>query len=162
MNLEKIIRTLREAPAAEATPTADDAPAGYDNDRGARWVPGYWRKHHSETNDGSRTDRVRDLVWDVANHDIHDLVEAQETLSSLHERLKETETYDHILYRPLKETVEAVCADLGLTPDWSRWTGDGWLPPTSRYQWQTMWGPPEPGLRAPSPPSARRPYGPGP
>jgi hypothetical protein len=160
MSLEKTIRNLREASSAEAKPGSTDEDSV--ENRGTAWIPGYYRKHHSETNDGSRTDRVRDLVWDVANHDIHDLVEAQETLSALHERLKETETYDGILYRPLKETVEAVCADLGLTPDWSRWTGDGWLPPTSGHQWQTMWARPEPGLRAPSPPPAPRPHGPGP
>ncbi len=160
MTLEKTIRTLREAPATEATPAAD-GPAGYDNDRGTRWVPGYYRKHHSETNDGSRTDKVRDLVWDVANHGIHDIFEAQKTLSALHERLRETETYDTILYRPLKETVEAVCADLGLTPDWSRWTGDGWLPPTSRQLWQTFWAP-GCSLRAPLPPPGLPLRGPGP
>lgn len=71
--------------------------------------------------------------------------------------MKETETYDTILYRLLKETVEAVCADLGLTPDWSRWTGDGWLPPTSGYQWQTMWAPPEPGIDFPRPTNGRLP-----
>ena len=105
---------------------------------------------------------MRGLVWDVLNHDIDDLVEAQRTLAALHERLKETETYDEILFRPLKETVEAVCADLGLTPDWSRWTGDGWLPPTTLKQWQVLWRPPEPGLTAPSPPKAPAPHGPAP
>jgi hypothetical protein len=156
MSLQKTIRTLREAPAAEATPAAG-GPADYDNDRGTAWVPGYWRKHHSETNDGSRKDLVRDLVWDVANHDIDDIFKAQRTLSELHERLKETETYDEFLFQPLRETVEAVCADLGLTPDWSRWTGDGWLPPTSRYQWQTMWGPPQPEIYAASARECRSP-----
>ena len=27
---------------------------------------------------------------------------------------------------PLNETVERLCNDLGLDPDWSRWTGDDW------------------------------------
>ncbi len=165
MSLEKTIRTLREAPAAEPGSPAGGA-ANDDDDRGTDWIPGHYRKHHSEVNDGSRADRVRDLIWDVANHDIHDLVEAQQTLEKLHERLKDTETYDTILYRPLKETVEAVCADLGLNPDWSRWTGDGWLPPTSGHLWQTFWAPPEDcpwkTVKAPSPPPAPRPHGPGP
>lgn len=118
----------RPSSATPAPPDGDSV-----ENRGTAWSPGFYRKHHSEVNAGSRTDRLRDLVWDVANHDIHDIFEGQRTLSKLHERLRETETYDEILFRPLKETVEAVCADLGLTPDWSRWTGDGWLPPTSGY-----------------------------
>jgi hypothetical protein len=46
------------------------------------------------------------------------------------------------LYRPLRESVEAICADLGLTPDWSRWTDDGFPPDTrtSRHEWKSVWG----------------------
>jgi hypothetical protein len=27
----------------------------------------------------------------------------------------------------VRETVERLCRDLGLNPDWSRWDGEGWI-----------------------------------
>jgi hypothetical protein len=43
----------------------------------------------------------------------------------------------------LKEAVAAICEDLGLNPDWSRWTDDGFPQPTEnpRRAWQRMWKP---------------------
>jgi len=39
--------------------------------------------------------------------------------------------------RPLRETVERLCGDLALSPDWSRWDGEGWMaddrPARSRF-----------------------------
>lgn len=87
--------------------------------------------------------RIRDNVWDVMNHEIEDLYQSQELLDSLHERLTEGERYDSVLYRPLRESVEAICKDLGLAPDWSRWTEDGFPPDTRnpRHNWASMWRP---------------------
>lgn len=31
--------------------------------------------------------------------------------------------------RPLREIVEHYCRYFRLSPDWSRWTGEGWAPP---------------------------------
>jgi hypothetical protein len=87
--------------------------------------------------------RVRDNVWDVMNHEITDIYPAQETLDNLHERLTEGERYDSFLYQPLRESVEAICKDLGLTFDSSRWTEDGFPPDTRnpRPDWASFWRP---------------------
>ena len=87
--------------------------------------------------------RVRDNVWDVMNHEITDIFRAQETLDDLHERLTEGDRYDSLLYRPLRESVEAICNDLGISPDWSRWTEDGFSPETrtTRRHWPSFWAP---------------------
>ena len=43
------------------------------------------------------------------------------------ERLDNDEVYIGLEDRPLRETVERLCHDLGLSPDWSRWEGDDWI-----------------------------------
>jgi hypothetical protein len=85
--------------------------------------------------------KIRDIVWDAINHEITDILPAQEILDDLHERFVESDRYDAFLYRPLRESVEAICKDLGLSPDWSRWTDDGFPPDTraSRYDWKSCW-----------------------
>ena len=85
--------------------------------------------------------KIRDNVWDVINREITDLLPSHEVLDALHERLTEGERYDAFVFRPLRESVEAICADLGLSPDWSRWTDDGFPPdsPEPRYDWPDMW-----------------------
>ena len=85
--------------------------------------------------------KIRDNVWDVVNREVTDIYPAQEVLDDLHERLTEGERYDTFVFRPLRESVEAICADLGLSPDWSRWTDDGFPPdtPPARYDWPDMW-----------------------
>jgi hypothetical protein len=87
--------------------------------------------------------KIRDNVWDVLDHEVEDVYLAQEVLDALHERLTEGERYDAFLHRPLRESVQAICGDLGLTPDWSRWTDDGFPPETriSRKDWASMWRP---------------------
>jgi hypothetical protein len=49
-----------------------------------------------------------------------------DVLEALEERLHEDEAYVDLEQAPLRETVERLCADLELTPDWSRWEGEGW------------------------------------
>jgi len=86
--------------------------------------------------------KVRDAVFDVVNREIKDPEPAYEILDALHERLTEGERYDAFIHRPLKQAVAAVCNDLGLHPDWSRWTGDGWPPPpvgVPRRFWDETW-----------------------
>jgi hypothetical protein len=41
----------------------------------------------------------------------------------------ESERFQRLLNGPLKDAVAAICADLGLRPDWSQWTEDGFPPP---------------------------------
>ena len=37
----------------------------------------------------------------------------------------EVPAYDELQDRALREVVEQLCGDLGLTPDWSDWTDEG-------------------------------------
>ncbi|HWF01430.1 MAG TPA: hypothetical protein VG248_16640 [Caulobacteraceae bacterium] len=116
--------------AAASPPAANDG--GFPSGRLPRDYPSAHRN------------KVRDAIFDVINREVTDIYPAQETLDLLYERLIEGERYDAFVHRPLKEAVAAICDDLGLHPDWSRWTDDGFPPrPTgeSGYDWQDCWGP---------------------
>ena len=65
-----------------------------------------------------------------------------DALDGLHERLIEFETQDRFLSRPWRECVDAICADLGLTPDWSRWSEEtGFVGPVGKpdVKWNMLW-----------------------
>jgi hypothetical protein len=50
----------------------------------------------------------------------------------MEERLEEDEAYMELTGRPLREVVGQMCADIGLTVDWTGWHENGWMdPPTS-------------------------------
>lgn len=68
--------------------------------------------------------QVRDAVVEVINHEIDDYYRAPRLLDDLYERLWEGERYDAFVYRPLDEVVAAICADLGIEVDRSRWKPD--------------------------------------
>jgi len=77
-------------------------------------------------------DRVRDLVGHAIAAEVDNGEALKDCLDAMDERLDEDEAYEDYADRPLRETVERLCADLGLTPDWSLWTDDGWaLPPAA-------------------------------
>ena len=46
---------------------------------------------------------------------------------ALDERLEDDEAYRDFEDRPIEETVRRLCDDLCLSPNWSRWDGDGWI-----------------------------------
>jgi hypothetical protein len=87
--------------------------------------------------------QIRDRVYEVINSEITDVYKAHEVLDDLYDRLREGDRYDDIVFRPIREAVAAICDDLGLNPDWSRWTDHGWMPRTSgpNYVWQQVWAP---------------------
>jgi hypothetical protein len=132
---EQDLAALR-AGGAPAAPTVDPEAWVFPDDPG-----GLKKRDHPS----AHRNRIRDNVWDVINHEtsITDLLPSHEVLDDLHERLTEGERYDGVLYRPLRESVAAICKDLGLTPDWSRWTEDGFPPDTRnpRPDWPSMWRP---------------------
>jgi hypothetical protein len=116
--------------AAASPPAANDG--GFPSGRLPRDYPSAHRN------------KIRDSVFDAINREVTDIYPAQETLDVLYERLIEGERYDAFVHRPLREAVQAICDDLGLNPDWSRWTDDG-FPPRPQgergYVWQDCWGP---------------------
>ena len=63
-----------------------------------------------------------------------------ERSAAMDERFEWDEAYDDVRDQPFREVVERLCKDIGLTPDWSDWTEDGWpeLPkrgPAARPSW---------------------------
>ncbi|MDB5481016.1 MAG: hypothetical protein JWO83_2069 [Caulobacteraceae bacterium] len=132
---EQDLAALREGRAPTAPAVDPDAWTPPDD-------PG---RKKTRDHPSAHRNRVRDNVWDVINHEtsITDLLPSYEVLDDLHERLTEGERYDSFLYRPLRESVEAICKDLGLTFDASRWTEDGFPPDerTKRCDWPSMWRP---------------------
>ena len=75
---------------------------------------------------GAREQQVRELVLNVAERECETLEAFDEISEALQERLDYDEAYDESGQRPVRQTVERLCKDLGLTPDWSRWAGEGW------------------------------------
>ena len=77
----------------------------------------------------AKKDKVEDVMIDVIDAEVGD-AGARECRYALDERLDEDEAYEDLADKPLREIVERLCVDLGLTPDWSQWDGEGWaLPP---------------------------------
>jgi len=76
--------------------------------------------------------KIREIGLETLPEDIETPERAEALLSDLTERLGE-ERMDPAFYRllngPIKDAVAAICSDLGLRPDWSQWTEDGFPPP---------------------------------
>jgi len=77
-------------------------------------------------------DKIRQIGLETLMEDVEPCECAEALLSDLTERPGE-ERMDPAFYRllngPIKDAVAAICADLGLRPDWSQWTEDGFPPP---------------------------------
>jgi hypothetical protein len=107
---------------------------------------------------------------ETAPQDITDEVETPERPERLlddHDlvlRLRlEDPVFCRLLEGPLKDAVAAICADLGLKPDWSLWTEDGFPPPGGGEEedWIAFFAPegdtaPAPAPNRPPPPTAPR------
>ena len=70
--------------------------------------------------------------------------ESEAAEDALYEALEERLSHDvaYILagQRPLRQVVEQLCGELGLTPDWSGWTeGEGWPDPKDAPPYRSRW-----------------------
>jgi hypothetical protein len=74
----------------------------------------------------AREEKVRELVLTVAEREAADSESLDALEAALEERLERDSAYFDCGVRPLRQSVERLCHDLGLSPDWSRWTGEGW------------------------------------
>jgi hypothetical protein len=111
--------------------------------------PGWYRTLLPRNYPSAHRNKIREAVWSAMNITITDLREAHEKLDDLYEWLSEGERYDEFVELPFKEAVAAICDDLGLKPDWSRWNGEGFNQPppgAPRREWQNVW---QPRLRPP-------------
>ena len=75
-------------------------------------------------------ERVMGQVSVAIAREVESEAEECERLAALMERLDDDWAYDEVEDRPLREVVKQLCTDLGLTPDWSDWTEEGWPEPT--------------------------------
>ena len=83
----------------------------------------------------TREGQVRELVIAVAYDDIADESDVERLDRELDERMLEDHAWWSDPARPLREVVERYCDWFGLSPDWSRWLGDGWAPPPTPPVW---------------------------
>ena len=86
--------------------------------------------------------RVRDAVVSAIHAEFDAFDGAMGALDELHERLVDYERQDSFAARSWRDCVEAICADLGLEPDWSRWTDEtGFVGPVGKpdVKWTMLW-----------------------
>lgn len=74
------------------------------------------------------SERVADAIAEAAADD-GDIDAALDLARDLRERLTETDRFGPLLNRPLIEVVGLICADIGVSPDGSRWRAEGRTPP---------------------------------
>ncbi len=83
----------------------------------------------------SASDRDRETTLNAGAGDVEAVEELQDSMRSVvlpregKARRPESDRFHRLLNGPLKDAVAAICADLGLRPDWSLWTEDGFPPP---------------------------------
>jgi hypothetical protein len=111
---DEALRALRAGVAAECEASRDQARRRATAEALAR--------------NRARRDTVERLVIEAAEREIEDDEALCGVFEALEERLDDDAVYFHLDRLPLRETVERLCADLELTPDWSRWEGEGWTP----------------------------------
>jgi vacuolar-type H+-ATPase subunit I/STV1 len=126
--LEETLRALR---AGEATV------------RAARRQEGEARAFHARRRrDAAARDKVAEQVAMVIFSESESEGETSDLLDALEERLNDDTIYIDVEDQPLREMVERLCGDLGLAPDWSRWTDDGWpQPPRDVFKTREPWSP---------------------
>jgi hypothetical protein len=83
--------------------------------------------------------KVRRLVVEVAEREVEDMGDLLDLEDALDDRLSSDWAYAKLETLPLRETVERLCADLQLNPDWSRWTGDDWGPRELFFRPKASW-----------------------
>jgi hypothetical protein len=86
--------------------------------------------------------RVRDAVGSAIEAKFAAFDGAMGALDELHERLVDYETQDRFASRPWRECAEVLCAELGLEPDWGRWSEEtGFVGPVGKpaVKWTMLW-----------------------
>ena len=138
----ELARALKPCAQAAETPGKDPAAAFAPLSRAIRLTLALEAKTDEALRDlkagvvRAREDRVRDLVLNVAERECEDIDDFDNIYEALKERLEEDEAYVDCGDRPLRETVERLCKDLQLTPDWSRWDGEGWIVEDPPARWR--------------------------
>jgi hypothetical protein len=77
-------------------------------------------------------DELQDIGREALAQDIETAERPEGLLGEVQQLRREARmdpAFHRLLNGPLKDAVAAICADLGLKPDWSLWTEDGFPPP---------------------------------
>jgi hypothetical protein len=74
-------------------------------------------------------DRVVEQVSMAIQREAESEADSCALLKALDERIEDDIAYVNVDSGPLREWVEKLCGDLGLSPDWSGWTDEGWSEP---------------------------------
>jgi hypothetical protein len=77
--------------------------------------------------------KVAEQVTMVIQREAESEADSCDLLEALDERLEDDIAYVNVEMGPLREMVEKLCGDLGLSPDWSLWTEDGWPEPPEGF-----------------------------
>jgi len=101
-------------------------------------------KRRAETAGAARERAAIDRVEKQVRVAITRESESEAAEDALYEALEERLSHDvaYILagQRPLRQVVEQLCGELGLTPDWSGWTeGEGWPDPKDAPPYRSRW-----------------------
>jgi hypothetical protein len=86
--------------------------------------------------------RVRDAAWSAIDAKHAEWDGAMGALDELHERLIEYEKQESFVDRPWRDCVDAICADVGLEPDWTTWSDEtGFVGPVGKpnVRWEMLW-----------------------
>ncbi|MDB5480274.1 MAG: hypothetical protein JWO83_1327 [Caulobacteraceae bacterium] len=90
----------------------------------------------------ARQGRVIEQVTMAIHREAESEADSCDLLKALDERLEDDIAYVDLDGGPLREMVEKLCGDLGLSPDWSRWTDEGWPePPHVFFANRSPWSP---------------------
>ena len=76
--------------------------------------------------------RVEDQVELAIAREAETEKEYFERSAAMVERFEWDEAYEDVRDQPFREVVERLCKDIGLDPDWSDWSDDGWPGPPAR------------------------------
>lgn len=101
-------------------------------------------KRRSYDADNRRSDhiaRIEAIIGDAIDREVETEEAYCELNDALEQRLDWDEAYMSSQQRPLRETVERLCHDLGLSPDWSCWTGEGWSWTAEEPPFRPPWSP---------------------
>lgn len=102
----------KRAPAASAAREDADSPA----------VAAYVEPELRRDSIFPERNRIRDVVWEAIDREVRDPYDAPWMLDRLHERLIDGDAYDALIGGDFRACIAAICADLGLHPDWDRWS----------------------------------------
>jgi hypothetical protein len=69
---------------------------------------------------------VQRVVEETLGEDDAEPQDVYEQVREARENLENGDDYQDFQDRPVGETIARICADLGLTPDWSRWAQEPW------------------------------------